>query len=363
MPPLRDGLPELYRTLLPAFFAESVPEERKATCGSCAMCPGGVDAVEPVDGVDRQFRPDAKCCTFHPRLPNYLVGALLADERPALAEGRRRIEEKLAARVGLTPQWLRPPGKHRLLYDNVRHAFGRSLLLLCPFFERSEGTCTIWAHREAVCSTFFCRHVAGADGQRFWMALKSYLALCEQQLSRWALLELAPAFVLEADPAADGPGGPLSAEELEDRAPTPAAYAALWRDWAGRERALYLACFERVRALDAATFEAILGLDGRVALERLRAARDAAVSPRVPARLRFNPATTVKWLPDGTVALGAYSDLEALALPAAAYPLLLEFTGQDPVDAVRGRLRARHGLDLDDDALLSLHQHRILVAP
>src|SRR3954454_5365908 len=80
-------LPVLYRPLLPAFFDTEAPAEEKATCGSCAMCP-----PPGAEGDGAYFRPDVKCCTYHPRLPNYLVGALLADDDPALAEGRRRVE-------------------------------------------------------------------------------------------------------------------------------------------------------------------------------------------------------------------------------------------------------------------------------
>src|SRR5690349_17121148 len=105
-----DDLPALYAHLLPAFFQEPVPEETKATCSRCSMCEGNCqDAVAPVDGKSRFFNPNTKCCTYFPKLPNYLVGALLSDDRPELAEGRRRVEARIDARLGATPQWLSPP--------------------------------------------------------------------------------------------------------------------------------------------------------------------------------------------------------------------------------------------------------------
>jgi len=73
-----DSLPVLYADLFPDFFRKEVPAETKATCAWCAMCPSSASgAVESVDGVSRLFRPDTKCCTYYPKLPNYLVGAIL----------------------------------------------------------------------------------------------------------------------------------------------------------------------------------------------------------------------------------------------------------------------------------------------
>jgi Fe-S-cluster containining protein len=162
LPLLADFLPALYRRL-GAPLDREVPRETKATCASCAMLEGGCQGatVPPVDGRARFFRPDTKCCTFHPRLPNYLVGAILTSVEPSDAEGRRRIAERVASRVGITPEWLHPPRAFTLLYDGSRGAFGRAKGLRCPFYEEASGGCTVWAHRDAVCSTYFCKYVAG----------------------------------------------------------------------------------------------------------------------------------------------------------------------------------------------------------
>lgn len=363
MPNLLEGLPELYRTLLPSLGGLDVPTETKATCDSCAMCPGNApSAVEPVDGESRFFRPDAKCCTYHPRMPNYLVGGLLADERPALAEGVRRMRERIAVRHGVTPRWLRAPTKHQLLYDNARRAFGRSLMLRCPFFDTDGGGCTVWPYREAVCSTYFCRYVAGEDGRRMWTAAKRYLSLAEIQLARWAVWQQAPELVLDEPDWAEK-GAPLGPEELDGVAAPTKTHAKLWGRFEGKEEAFYRACHEAVSALSADDVARILGFDGVVSLTELERQRERALSEKVPGTLRFNPATTVKWLPDGTVALGAYSELEAVALPGHAYGILLAFDGRDPIADVRTRLRDEHGVDLDDDLIVLLYRHRVLVEP
>jgi hypothetical protein len=356
---LSDFLPALYRAKLAAPFDREVPEERKATCASCAMLEGacGSAPVRPVDGIPRFFRADTKCCTFHPRLPNYLVGAILADGDPAGAEGRRRISARVASRVGVTPQWLHPPRAFTLLYDHSRHAFGRAGGLRCPYYEPGAGACTIWRHREAVCSTYFCKYVAGEDGRRFWTAVKELVSLVEIQLARLALLELFPEALDEPPRAAE----PLGPEDIDGAAPPSAEHAARWGRWAGREEAFYRACHEVARGVDAARLEALLGLDGAISRRAVERALDAMTRGALPEVLKLDPGATVQWLPDGSVALGAYSGLEAVALPGAAYRLLVRFTGDEPVEAVRARLRAEEQADLADEVLLELYRQRVLV--
>jgi Fe-S-cluster containining protein len=359
--PLRDALPEIYRPMLGAPFDREVPRESKATCASCAMLEGAAgERVRSIDGIPRFFRPDTKCCTFHPRLPNYLVGAILSDDTSAGAEGRRRVAARVASRVGVTPAWIHPPRTFSLLYDNARHAFGRAQGLRCPFYAEGEGGCTIWAHRDAVCSTYFCKYVAGEDGRRFWTAVKELVSLVEIQLARLALLELMPE-ALDAPPRPRGE--PVGPEDIDGVAPPAAAYAATWGAWAGREEELYRKAFAVAKGVDAAALERLLGLDGTLARRAVARALDAVATPALPDVLKLDPRTTVQWLPDGRVAFGAYSELEAVSLPGEAYPLLVRFTGEEPVAAVRARLRAEARADLADEVLLELYRQRVLVDP
>jgi Fe-S-cluster containining protein len=349
----------MYRALLPEPFTREVPVEEKATCASCAMCPESAsNVVESFDGANNLFRPDTKCCTYHPKLPNYLVGALLSDESPALAEGRRRMLGRIESKVAIDPQWVKPPARYALLYRNAHDAFGRASALRCPFFH--EGGCSIWPYREAVCSTFFCKHVSGLDGRKLWMSAKTYLSLIEIQLTRYVLMELLPDYLARGRDKPE-PEGRLGAGELDEAPPSPEVHRARWGEWAGREVELYRRSFEIVRALSAADVERILGLDGTVELLRLERLHARATRPGVPARAKFNPRATVKWLPDGSVGLGAYSEYEAIALPGPAYGLLVQFTGREPTETVRARLREKEQADLADELLISLYQQRILV--
>jgi Fe-S-cluster containining protein len=364
MPEIRDALPALYRDLLGAPLDEEIPAESKATCADCAMLESACGArAAPVDGRPRFFRPDTKCCTFHPRLPNYLVGAILSDDSPAAAEGRRRVEARLATRVGVTPEWLHPPRAFTLLYDSARGAFGRARGLRCPFYAPGEGACTIWAHRDAVCSTYFCKYEAGEDGRRFWTAVKELVSLVEIQLARAALLELAPELLDAAPGLKPGAAAPLGPEDVDGEGPSEERHAAAWGPWAGREAALYARCHAWVAGLSRADLDALLGLDGRLARRSVARALEATRSAALPPVLRLDPGATVAWLPDGSVALAAYSELEAVALPGEAYALLARFTGDAPVAEVRARLRAEAHADLSDEVLLALWRQRVLVPP
>jgi hypothetical protein len=364
MPALRETLPPPYRDLLGAPFDREVPEESKATCASCAMVAGNVGtlATSPVSGRPQLFRADTKCCTYHPRLPNHLVGALLDDPDPALAEGRARVRERIRSRVGATPEWLQPPRTFTLLYDSAHGAFGRAAGLRCPYYAEGEGSCTIWRYREAVCATYYCKYVAGADGRRLWTAVKELLSLVEIQLARAALLEVAPE-LLDRTSWARPQAAPIGPEDIDGIAPPAEEYDARWGSWAGREEALYRACHRYVQRLGPSDVDALLGLDGVLARRALSRAIDAATSARLPPVLRLSPEATVVWLGDGSVALARHSPLEAVVLPGAAYRLLVRFTGASPVPDVRARLRAEEGADLADEVLLELYRHRVLSPP
>jgi Fe-S-cluster containining protein len=347
--------PELVRPILPPLFDELAPNEEKATCGSCAMCrPEGA----PPAGDVVYFRPDVKCCSYFPKLPNYLVGAILRDERPDMAEGRRRIREKIATRIGVTPRWLAPPRKISVLLEASRRAaFGRSLVLRCPYYEPQGGLCTIWRHREADCSTFFCKYVAGADGQRFWKTLDTYLRYVESKLSAYATSGIAPHLV---EPGV--PRGEMTLEDLEDR--PPAAYADIWREWAGREEELYIACHDRIAALSRDEFERFLGGDAGYAgnLDALGETYRRMNAPVLPERLVLGPDVVAERV-EGGVLVSTYSRYEPLLLSPDLYEVLKEFGAGETVAEVKERLLREAGVEVPDAMLIALHQMRVIVAP
>ncbi|MBX3192822.1 MAG: hypothetical protein KF819_37910 [Labilithrix sp.] len=355
---LRAKLPPIYGPLFSKFFDRPEIVEPRATCDTCAMCDHGQAAPVAMEF----FNPDTKCCTFHPGIANYLVGAVLADQTDELAEGRRRLRAKIAARVGVTPQLIAAPRKYSLVYAAARESgvFGRSQAMRCPYYDaESGGKCTVWRYREAACSTFFCKYAAGKIGWAFWDALKSYLAHVEKMLAHYAAMSVDSNVT---EPTVER--FHLTLEDVEDRAPKTADYAGYWGKWVGREEEFYVACHERVRALGRSEFEKHVDAtpDGRRLLESLERLYGGAVSPAIPERLLANPkAKTVK--AEADVVVTTYNPFDALALDRDLYEALSLFDPAETVEENLARLERDHGLALTTDLLQYLYMHGVLVAP
>jgi hypothetical protein len=120
---LRDVLPPVYRAFAGDVFDRPPVSEKRATCAACAMCDKGEPSPVPME----YFRPDTKCCTFFPRLPNYLVGAILSD--PETTEGRKRIRARIATRIGVTPRFVTRPRKTELVMSQYGGAWIRRAAL------------------------------------------------------------------------------------------------------------------------------------------------------------------------------------------------------------------------------------------
>ena len=141
------GLPSPYEDWLVAITGAPLPREERATCHDCAMCapdaPGGT------------FHPVTRCCTYVPRIPNFMLGRILADTDPAAEEGRATVLRRLASGHGLSPLGLEVVGADQAAYEKVieEQSFGRSDELRCPH-HLSDGRCGIWKHRNGICATW-----------------------------------------------------------------------------------------------------------------------------------------------------------------------------------------------------------------
>jgi Fe-S-cluster containining protein len=357
--PLRSILPELYRRWLPAFFDRPAIVDTRATCGDCAMCekrrPPGADAPVP-EGF---FLPGIKCCSFHPTLANFLVGAALRESSPAASSGRQRLRSKILARTGVTPVWLAAPRKYLVLYDAARESsFGRSESLLCPYFERDSARCSIWAHRESVCTTFFCKHVAGASGLAFWGALQRYLTHSEASLARYAAES-----VLGRRPVQDLPRTTLTREDLEGRPPDEVSYAGMWGRWVGREEAFYEECGDVVASIGAAEWSRVVDRTGGDDLLADVVARyDAATAPVLAPRLEWNPQLRTTPAPGG-VTVTTDGSYDAHFLPREVYDALRTFAADETVDAALSRFRDAGSPLVSRALVLSMQVRGVLTPP
>jgi hypothetical protein len=323
-----------------ALLGGPIPVETNATCRDCAMAPPpGKEA-----GKGAYFDPHLRCCTFFPDLPNFLVGRILADRDAGLAAGRSRVAAALES-IHCTPRGLHPPpARRRLDREATGDAFGHARALLCPYYLAEGDLCGIWRHREAVCATWFCKHVRGAVGRRFWRALHALLAAVEHQLAGWCILELEPGpealrrcFPFPGAP----PAARLDAAHLDDAA-HPADRRALWGCWSGREADYFEECARRVAALDWQQVAAICGPDVAAFARLARSAYTELSSHELPGRLEMRALHLVQIDSQRCRAAG-YSPLDPLDLSRRLLNALPYFDGRTTEAALRA-LESQEGL-------------------
>ena len=289
------GLAPLHARWLEAALGGKIPSEPHATCENCAMLPVPGGADEHRDAVF--FNPKTKCCTYLPRLHNFLVGAILADEAPDMAEGRARVLERIGKKVGVTPLWVGAGGAYSLMYDHGDGVFGHSEAMRCPYYleDRIGGGCGIWRHRNSVCMTWFCKHERGATAKRFWDSAKELLMAVEENLAIHCLVTLG------FDDAALRANFPFKVPKSQrtetvkgdelDGTVSPERYRALWGSWAGREQELYRQCDAIVRDMEWKDVERIGGATVALLSQLARAAYQTATSDDLPERLEIGDLT------------------------------------------------------------------------
>ena len=366
MPGKRAKLPVIETTALPPLYASwlgellpgPVPPEANATCDDCAMCGG--EAEEALDGRSF-FNPQTKCCSYVPELPNYLVGRILADSDPALAQGRASVLARLQAGVGVTPLGLGQPPVFVALYGRSGATlFGRSRTILCPhYLPDGGGRCGIWKHRNSVCVTYFCKYVRGATGQNFWQTLHQLLTTVEQDLARWCVaeLDLGGEALRHLFPAAS------ETARIDPRAldgePEPARLRELWGDWAGREADYYQACARLVEPLKWPDVLALCGPAVRLHARLTGNAYQQLVSTELPPALRVGSFHCARFGAE-TVVVNSYNSCDPVELPRALVEVLPFFDGR-PTKRVLASIRAERGLILDRDLVRKLVDFKILV--
>lgn len=359
------GLAPLHARWLAAALGGEIPSEPHATCESCAMLPVSGDARAGRDEVF--FNPKTKCCTYLPRLHNFLVGAILADGSPDMAEGRTRVLERIGKKIGVTPLWVGAGGAYRLMYDHGDGLFGHSEAMRCPYYleGRIGGGCGVWAHRNSICMTWFCKHERGAPAKTFWDSAKELLMAVEENVAVHCLLTLG--FEDTALRANFPPKIPraqrvdtVRGDELDGMVGA-ARYRALWGGWAGREEKLYRECDAITRDLGWEDVERIGGAGVTLLAELARAAHRAATDRGLPERLEVGNLSVIGSSRD-TVRLATYSPYDPVDAPAALLPALSAFDGSRVPNALR-RIERDHGLVLHAELVRKLVDYGVLRAP
>ncbi len=221
------AFPGIWQYMLPSeILTMDTPEERLSTCMSCPKV------------RDDGFLPDYRCCTYHPRIPNFSLGLALQT-----ADGKRGIAKAKTMQM-LTPEGMAQSPKQYMDYlENLKgDAFGISTKVQCPMLEESTGFCNVHAFRNSVCSTFFCHNDHGSTGENFWGKFQGLVAQIEIALSQWCMTKLGIplneyvdvfAFLSQKiDQVSDPKKGGFSSKALK----------MLWGSYFGREEEFFASC-------------------------------------------------------------------------------------------------------------------------
>lgn len=329
------SLPPLYATWAANFLDGPIPAESNATCDDCAM------VVNDSASDEVGFSASVKCCTFMPELRNFLVGAALLDPTSEAARGRASINARIDAGIAVSPLGLGRSAAYDRLYDAVPSGFGRDPALLCPHFvDERGGICSIWHHREATCTTYFCTHVRGTVGRAFWSTLQHLLKSVEESLAAWCVREI-------------GLDGELAIGECDD-----ATSRAMWGAWYGRERELYARCSRLVASLSWADVARIGGPRVALGAEQARSAHarlleDGAPERPVLALVQITPRRA------GRVRLSTQGGGDPLDVPEIVATLLPYFDGR-PIGEALDDIRRREGVRVEPSFVRKLSDFGML---
>jgi hypothetical protein len=352
-----DILPAVYQKFFPAFFEEAIPVETLATCFDCAMCSKPGEPQMP--GVS-YFKPDSKCCTFMPKLPNYLVGALLSDTSPEMEEGRSRIRKRIDEKVGILPYGIYPSKKFAVLYKRAADkTFGKNQILMCPYFVHESGNCSVWKYRETVCTTYYCKSIAGQEGKKFWASVNAYLTHAQDTLNLYAItiLQLDVNSIIEH--MKNQNVEVLEVSDLEESPLPEEEYSKLWGEWAGREMEFYKRSFEIIESLTPQKFEEICGLYQRVFLMALEQKRIEIIDPKIPDVLVRNP--DLKSMPLGQDRHIVKSEIGFFVIQNSLFEVLDLFDGKRTRAEISEIIRERWNDTLRDDLLIPMFLNKIII--
>ena len=262
----------------------------------------------------------------------------------------------------MTPLGLDWPHDVGELYEDKDVGFGMDRRLRCPHHQTTDegGRCGIWAHRNATCATWFCRHERGETGRAVWMAIRDLLTAIDRTLTWFAVDELGISDE-RRELLSDRPGllrGAALVDGHPGGEPTEDNRRRVWGRWFGRELEFYEASARVVAEADPEALRARVDSATKARVDKLNDALEGLNQPppRAPVKQRF---TSVE-RPDGTSQVQAYSQYDPIVLPTDVVRALDVFDGA-PLQLIHHRL-AERGVSWADLDLRQLLDFRLLAA-
>lgn len=313
-------LPEPYGRWVSGMLGTPLPAEPYADCANCVMC------TERVRGPTRiSFESSTRCCTYRPRLANFMAGRLLQASGSKWDFGRKTLTERISGgEAGLLGVMTDPA--YLAVYRNAgASAFGQARSMSCPH-QLKDGHCGIRDFRSPTCSTWFCKYERGARGQALWQAIHGVLLLAERAVSLWCLhrmqidVEKQLAALEELDPQ-------FSAARIDHRRDE-RCERELWGEWYGREAEFYIACAGHAAELEWETLLEIAGHEFVVHARRARKLASAYAEQRLPEALRAGQFQVTN-ADNGHVWLVAYNPYDPLEVSSDVLAFVTHCDGRD----------------------------------
>lgn len=152
----------------------SYPKE-SVDCSQCPMASQGI------------YKPHLKCCTYHPFLANFKVGAILKNADL----GAKTILQKIERKEFVVPLGLLPPWSYRIEHKFKKgDEFGKRDDLLCPYFDKLKLNCQIWHYRSSQCCSFFCQSTDREFGLQSWVEIGELTNHIELAVSQHFLIHM-----------------------------------------------------------------------------------------------------------------------------------------------------------------------------
>ena len=317
---LAEQLGVVFSSVIPELEGWRFGSEGFATCSSCPMQPQPGQELPEHRPV---FTAKARCCTYHPDLPNFLAGRALKRGGVGAQKIRARLENlETRHATGI----VRPEAVAEQYLEFGKTSFGNRDDLTCPYWVSGEHNCSIYADRNAVCRTWHCKSVDGARGHAAWTAL------------RWLLLEV------EAE---------LSKIAVTTEPPSREASVEAWVEW-------YIACNEQVDDLNAETLKTLR----TPRLEQLIVEVARAVTVRDTRLPEVVAPSIAQWFvePEG-VAMTAWSGYDLVDVPSWIFELLSRMDGTKTWREAKRETEISIGTAVTDDLIHTLHRRGLLSAP
>jgi len=270
------------------------------------------------------FAARQRCCTYHPRLANFLVGQALAREDL----GSEKILARLQNTDGLQAAavtWPRTMGND--YNKRAETGFGREESWGCPYWVEGPLGCSIHRDRGSICRSWFCKSVDGRAGWSTRIALRQVLKAVEETAAHLCVQE----------------GNP----------PGESASPADWEAW-------YRWCADYVDAFDDARIEALRGEQLETLLDSLRERIGERDSPMPEVMIP----TVHSWVTEESgVGMSGYSPYDLVDVPRWIFTLLSKLDGERTWREAQRATEAEVGETVSDDLIFSLHRRGIIGPP